>query len=522
MPTRTYGHRSDGTRAKTMVSRVSRRREETLDPDDWNNIRRVGHRMLDDMMNYLSSVGERPAWQAVPQEVKQSLSTPMPQEPCELEAVYDEFKRQILPYPTGNIHPRFWGWVMGTGTPEGMLAEMLAAGMNAWVGGFDQSATLVEEQVLSWLTDMLGFPPGTSGVLTSGCTVANIIGLTVARHAKAPFDVRKEGLQNHTHAPLVVYCSSEVHSWAQKAVELMGLGDNCLRRVPVDSSFRMEMSALRAAIRADRKNGKAPFCVIGTAGTVNTGTVDPLQELAAICREEGLWFHIDGAFGALAVLSPKWRNKVAGLQLADSIGFDLHKWMYVPFEAGCILVRDSKAHRSAFEITPSYLSSQGRGVAPRAPEFAARGIDLARNFKALKIWFSLKTHGSLKYGRLIEQNIAQAHYMAALVKRNRRLELLAPVELNVVCFRYNPGLSDENELNRMNEEILIRIQESGLAVPSGTRVSGQFAIRIAVTNHRSKNADFKLLTTKVLHLGSELLKKNGRLLLQHRKIHGAL
>jgi aromatic-L-amino-acid/L-tryptophan decarboxylase len=502
---------SDRVRPETQSCRVRRRREETLDPDDWDEVRRLGHRMLDDMMDYLSTVRERPAWHAVPAEVQRNLSGPVPYEPCALESVYDDFKRQILPYPTGNIHPRFWGWVMGTGTPVAMLAEMLAAGMNSWVGGFDQSATFVEEQVLNWLAEMLGFPKGTSGVLTSGCTVANVIGLVVARHAKAPFEVRKEGLQNQTHAPLVVYCSSEAHSWAQKAVELIGLGDNSLRRVPVDSSFRIEVSALRAAIQADRKNGKAPFCVIATAGTVNTGAVDPLQELAAICREEGLWFHIDGAFGALVTLSPKWRNKVAGLQLADSLGFDLHKWMYIPFEAGCVFVRDREAHRSAFQITPSYMSSQGRGVAPRAPEFAALGIDMARNFKALKVWFSLKTHGTLKYGRLIEQNIEQAQYMAALIKRNPHLQLLAPVELNVVCFRYNPGLSDESEIDRMNEEILIRIQESGVAVPSGTRVSGRFAIRVAVTNHRSTRADFRLLAHQVLKLGSDLQAEDAQL-----------
>lgn len=506
---RTVSQHSDGTRAKIKLSQARRTHEETLDPDNWDEVRRLGHRMLDDMVDYLSSVRERPAWHAVPAEVKQSLSAPVPYEPCALESVYDDFKRQILPYPTGNIHPRFWGWVVGTGTPVAMLAEMLAAGMNSWVGGFDQSATLVEEQVLRWLTDMLGFPEGTSGVLTSGCTVANIIGLTVARHAKAPFDVRKEGLQNHTHAPLVVYCSAEVHGWAQKAVELMGLGDDCLRRIPVDASFRMEISALRASIQADRKNGKAPFCVIGTAGTVNTGAVDPLQELAAICQGEGLWFHIDGAFGALAQLSPKWRTKVAGLQLADSLAFDLHKWMYLPFEAGCVLVRDRQAHRNAFLITPSYMSPQGRGVAPRASEFGALGIDLTRNFKALKVWFSLKTHGTLKYGRLIEQNIEQTRYLASLIKKNPRLQLLAPVELNVVCFRYNPGLPDENNLDRMNEDILIRIQESGVAVPSGTRVSGHFAIRVAVTNHRSTRADFRLLVNQVLKLGSDLSARNG-------------
>jgi aromatic-L-amino-acid/L-tryptophan decarboxylase len=471
-------------------------------------MRGLGHRMLDDMIDYLSSVRGRPVWQPVPTEVKQSLSAPLPLEPSALESVYGDFKQQILPYPTGNIHPRFWGWVMGTGTPVAMLAEMLAAGMNSWVGGFDQSATLVEEQVLTWLKEMLGFPEGTSGVLTSGCTMANIIGLTVARHAKAPFDVRKHGLQNHAHAPLVVYCSSEVHSWAQKAVELLGLGDNALHRVPVDSPFRMEISALRAAVLSDRKDGKTPFCVIGTAGTVNTGAVDGLSELAALCREEQLWFHIDGAFGALAALSPKWRDKVAGLNLADSIAFDLHKWMYMPFEAGCVLVRDREAHHNAFVVTPSYLSSQGRGIAPRAPEFTARGIDLARNFKALKIWFSIRTHGTLKFGRLIEQNIEQAHYLAALIEEEPHLELLAPVELNVVCFRFNPGLIDERELDRINEAILIQIQESGVAVPSGTRVSGRFAIRVAVTNHRSRKADFNLLALYVLKLGAKARGEN--------------
>jgi aromatic-L-amino-acid/L-tryptophan decarboxylase len=494
----------NGARAKNKSSRNLRACEENLDPDDWDDVRRLGHQMLDDMMDYLSSVRERPAWSAVPAEVKQSLSGPVPNEPSHLGSVYDEFKRLILPYPTGNIHPRFWGWVMGTGTPVAMLAEMLAAGMNSWVGGFDQSATLVEEEVVSWLAEMLGFSPKTSGVLTSGCTVANIIGLTVARHSKAPFDIRKEGLQNQANASLVVYCSSEVHSWAQKAVELLGLGDNSLRRIPVDSSFRIEVPALRAAIRSDRNGGKTPFCVIGTAGTVNTGAVDPLDELAALCQEEGLWFHVDGAFGALAALSPKWHNRVAGLQLADSLAFDLHKWMYIPFEAGCVMVRDREAHRNAFLMTPSYLGSQGRGVAPRGPEFAALGIDLARNFKALKVWFSLKTHGTLKYGRLIEQNIEQAQYLAAIIKRSPRLQLLAPVVLNVVCFRYNPGFVDESNLGRMNEEIMIRIQESGVAVPSGTRISGLFAIRVAVTNHRSTRADFRMLTSMVLKLGSDL------------------
>lgn len=479
--------------------------EETLDPHDWEEVRRVGHRMVDDMLDYLATVRERPVWHPVPDEVRQALSTGVPLEPSPLDAVYDEFTHHVLPYPTGNIHPRFWGWVMGTGTPVAMLADMLASGMNSWLGGFDHSATYVERQVIGWMAEILGYPRDASGVLTSGCTVANIIGLAVARHAKAPFDVRRHGLQGRmAGAPLVVYCSSEAHSWTAKAVELLGLGTTHLRRVAVDAEYRIDLGALNAAIASDRAEGLTPICVIGTAGTVNTGATDDLNALATICTRENLWFHVDGAFGALAVLSPRWRSCVAGLAGADSIALDLHKWMYMPFEAGCILVRDGTVHLDTFAASTAYMQSQGRGLAPRPPEFVPLGIDMARSFKALKIWMCLKTYGLEAFGRLIEQNIDQAQYLGALIDRDRRLELLAPVALNVVCFRYRGNDGDDASMNARNEAIVFHLQESGVAVPSLTQLGGRSAIRVAVTNHRSRREDFDVLVQQVLAAGAQL------------------
>jgi glutamate/tyrosine decarboxylase-like PLP-dependent enzyme len=476
--------------------------EETLDPADWDELRRAGHRMVDDMLDYLASVRSRPAWQPVPESVKTALSAGLPLQPSPIDAVYEEFTRHVLPFPTGNIHPRFWGWVMGTGTPVAMLADMLASGMNAWAGGFDQSATLVEQQVIAWLAEMLGYPSSASGVLTAGCTAANIVGVALARRAKTPVNVREHGLQGDD-PPVTVYGSTETHSWADKGVELLGIGSAFFRRIATDSAHRIELRHLREAVAADRRHGRMPICVIGTAGTVNTGASDDLQELARFCEDQQLWLHVDGAFGALAALSPRWRSAVTGLPLADSIGFDLHKWMYMPFEAGCLLVRDGDFHRHAFAASSSYMRSQGRGLAPQPPEFVTLGIDMARSFKALKIWMCLKTYGLEKYGRLIGQNIDQAHYLGSLVEADPRLELLAPVALNVVCFRFR-GAATEMVLNDLNEEIVLRLQESGFAVPSMTHLDGRLAIRVAITNHRSRREDFDLLIGRVLELGSQL------------------
>ncbi len=478
--------------------------EETLDPQDWQAMRRLGHCMVDDMIVYLRTLRERPAWQPIPPQVKERLHQPLPQKPEGAEAAYQDFVENVLPYPHGNIHPRYWGFVNGTGTVFGMFAEMLAAAMNPNVGGADHSAVYVERQVLDWCKEMLGYPPEASGILVSGGSMANLLGLAIARNTKTDFDIRTEGVRA---APgmLTVYCSSETHSSVQKAVELLGLGSKALRKVPVDREYRLDSSHLEKMIAEDRKAGHIPFCVVGTAGTVNTGAIDPLDRIADICRRENLWFHVDGAFGSLAALVPEMRDRLRGMTGADSIAFDLHKWMYLPYEAGCVLVKNKAAHEKAFAVVPAYLAKHERGLMAGPEWFANYGIQLTRGFRALKAWLVLKEHGLEKFRTLIRQNIAQAQYLADLVEKSESLELLAPVPLNVVCFRFTSARLDEKVLNELNRELLMELHERGIAVPTSTVLQGKYALRVAITNHRSRKEDFEALVRGAERLGKERL-----------------
>jgi len=478
--------------------------EETLDPADWEQFRKFAHGVVNDTISFLATLRERGAWAAMPEEVRASFNEPLPLEPAGAERAYADFVERVRPYPNGNLHPRFWGWVQGTGTPVAMLADFLASALNPHMAGFNQAPALVEEQVLSWLKELMRFPRDSSGVLVSGGSMANLIGLAVARTAKAGFDVREHGLQGYHGPRLVFYASSETHGWCRKAAELLGLGNSALRRVPVDANYRMDLEALRVLIESDRREAMQPFCVVGNAGTINTGATDDLGALARVCRNENLWFHVDGAFGALTRLSENLRGIVDGIEEADSLAFDLHKWMYLPFEVGCVLVRDAPAHRRTFAASQTYFGDSDRGTIAGGLPFADRGIELTRSFRALKVWMSLKAHGVKKFSRLIEQNVAQAQYLVERIGSEQELELLAPAPLNVVCFRFHPLQSSEPRLNSINKELLLRLQESGVAVPSSTVLDGKFAIRVAVTNHRSRRADFDALLATVLKLGEAI------------------
>ena len=480
--------------------------ERTLDPaapQDWRALRELGHQMVDDMFGYLEHVRERPVWQRIPDASKTHFATPIPREPQGAEAAYDEFKQHILPYPLGNIHPRFWSWVCGTGSAGGMLAEMLSAAMNSNVHGGDHAAVYVEQQVLGWLKDAIGYPTDATGILVTGGTMANFVGLLVARNAKADWDIKAEGATQGTR-PLIVYASREAHSSIVKSMEALGLGSNNLRTIPTDDKFRIKLDVLRAAIALDRDLGYLPICVVGNAGTVNTGAIDDLDALATLCHTEGLWFHVDGAFGAAAAISPTLRPLLRGLERADSLAFDLHKWMFMPYDVGCVLIRWPGQHHRAFDYAAPYLDPHGRGVTAGPIQFSRYGLDLSRGFRALKVWFSLKEHGLSTYQALVEQHVAHAHYLASLVRATPDLELLAPVALNIVCFRFRGGLDDETTLNAVNKEIVLRMQEAGIAAPSSTIIDGKFAIRVAHTNHRSTCSDFALLVREVVRIGTEM------------------
>src|SRR4029077_6893921 len=445
-------------------------------------------------------------WRPIPADVRARFKGPIPREPEGAERAYADFREYVLPHPMGNIHPRFWGWGMGTGTPLGALAEMLAAGMNPNMGGADHVPNHVEAQVLDWCKEMLGFPPEASGLLLSGGSVANLVGLAVARSARAGFDVRKRGVRA-AEGPLTVYGSVEMHSSIQKAVELLGLGSEGLRLVPVNADFEIDLGALERMLRDDRAAGCRPVCLVGNAGTVGTGAIDDLRGLAELSARERVWFHVDGAFGSLAVLVPEYRSRLAGVERADSIAFDLHKWVYVPFEAGCTLVRDAEAHRQAFSLRPDYLTHAERGLAAGTLWFSDYGIQLTRGFRALKVWMSLKEHGLEKYARLVRQNIEQARYLAERIREAPDLEVLAPVPLTIVCFRYVAPGRDDAALDVLNQELLIQLHEQGIAVPSNLTLGGRFALRGPITNHRSRREDFDVLVRETRRIGAELARR---------------
>lgn len=475
---------------------------QSLDPKDWQNFRKTAHEALDLAIEFLENARSRPVWRPVPEEVRARLRQEVPVEGQGLDATLREFEELIFPYSTGNTHPRFFGWVHGTGTASGVVAEMLAATMNSNCGGRDHGALYVERSVIDWCRQIAGLPEGAGGLLVSGTSMAALIALGTARqHAIA--GVRQQGVAADG-GRLTAYTSAEVHESTAKALEVLGLGSGMLRRIPVDSAYRMDTGALREAVRADRDAGLQPFAVIATAGTVNTGGIDDLETIADICAQHGAWFHVDGAFGALCLLDPTLKPLVKGIERADSIAFDFHKWMHVQYDAGCVLVRRGHLLREAYTTRPTYLQSAACGLAGGGEWFCEYGIELSRGFRALKVWFSLKEFGTRRLGECIRRNCDQAQYLAGLVRAAGELELLAEPTLNIVCFRYSDPALDAAELDRLNGDIVADLQESGVAAPSSTRIQGKFAIRACITNHRAIDEDFRILVDGVRSAGARL------------------
>ena len=486
-------------RAASLQSQSS----ETLDPKDWDEIRAQGHRMLDDMIDYVAGIRDRAVWQPIPDEARARFRAALPRQPCDLGEVYREFSDFILPYTTGNVHPGFMGWVHGGGTAVGMLAEMLAAGLNANLGGRDHIPIEVERQIVEWTRQLFGFPDGASGIFVTGTSMANLMAVLVARTSALGRSVRQHGLGDDG-ALLTAYASTAAHGCITKAMDIAGFGSDALRCIAVDRSHRMDVDVLRERIASDRAAGLKPFLVIGSAGTVDIGAIDDLVALGSLCREEGLWFHVDGAYGALGILSPALAPRLAGLEGADSIALDFHKWGQVPYDAGFLLVRDGDRHRDGFAAPAAYLRRETRGLAANSPWPCDLGPDLSRGFRALKTWFTLKTFGTEKLGAVITHTCALAGYLEARILAERRLELLAPVQLNIVCFRYRAA-----DANRVNGEIVIDIQESGVAAPSTTLLDGRLAIRAAIVNHRTDTCDVDALLSAVLRFGEQRSADDG-------------
>ena len=460
--------------------------------------------MLDDMLDYLERLREQPVWQPLPQEVRDTFRQPLDNDTADLAAVHDTFMKTILPYAVGNTHPGFMGWVHGGGTPVGMLAEMLAAGLNANLGGRDQAPVELERQLVQWIRKLFAFPETANGLFVTGTSMANLISVLIARTALLGKDVRQKGM-TASKLRLVAYTSACAHISIAQAMDITGIGSDALRMIPVDAHYRMDVAALAKAIAADKKAGLTPFFIAATAGSADVGAIDPLDAIAEIARREKLWFHVDGAYGALAILASDIAPRLQGIERADSIAFDFHKWGQVPYDAGFILVRNGEYQLDTFASPAAYLMRATRGLAAGSPWPCDLGPELSRGFRALKTWFTIKVYGPEKLGRIISNTCLLAQYMKQRIESAPQLELLAPIALNIVCFRYRSPNAD-----RINADIVIALQESGIAAPSTTTLQGRLAIRAAIVNHRTTASDIDALIDATLSFGeaAENNKKN--------------
>jgi aromatic-L-amino-acid/L-tryptophan decarboxylase len=472
-----------------------------LPPDE---LRRLGHLAVEAVAAHREGVTEKPVFGKVG-EAAVLFDEPLPETGMPAEEVIAFVREQILSRPFGNSHPRFFGFINATADPLGTVADYMASAMNPNCWGGDHAAVHVESRVIRWLAEGLSLPATTEGILTSGGSMANFTALAAARRAFCP-EVREDGLPRD--ARLTVYASDQVHNCVDKAIDLLGIGMRQLRRLPADDHFRLRVDALRQAVLADRQAGLRPAIVVGNAGTVNTGAIDPLDELADFCRDEGLWFHVDGAYGAMAALSKRLRPLFRGLERADSIAADPHKWLYVPYEAGAALVREPGRLADAFRKPAEYLVQDSESPFPGPVAFNERGPELSRGFKALKVWMGFKRHGRQGFAAAIERDVDLAHFLSDEVDRRPDFERLAEPVLSIVNFRYRPepGMS-EKALAALNLRIVNRLVGSGSFFLAPTLLNGKTSLRVAIVNFRTSESDLVALLDETARFGLELLER---------------
>jgi glutamate/tyrosine decarboxylase-like PLP-dependent enzyme len=468
--------------------------------------RSAGHELVDQIAGWLGQLSEGPVvHDESAADVRRALGAdrPLPEAGTDAAALLGEAADLLFAHSLFNGHPRFFGYITSSPAPIGALADLLASSVNQNVGAWRLSpmAHEIEAQTIRWIAELIGFPTDTGGLLVSGGNMANFVCFLAARAKKAP-EARVRGLRAMP-APLRVYATAETHTWLQKAADQFGLGTDTIRHIPTDRQQAMVAAALEAQIAADRRDGDLPFLVVATAGSVGTGAVDPLREIAAVCRRHDVWFHVDGAYGALAAGVPGAPDELAALGEADSVAVDPHKWLYVPLEAGCALVRRPGDLRQAFSYHPSYYHFD-RDIT----NYFEYGPQNSRGFRALKVWLALRQVGSAGYRQMIGDDIALSRHLHALVQEHPEFEALTQ-QLSINTFRYVPqelrptlGAPDtEARLQRLNEDLLARVERSGEAFLSNAVVDGRFALRACIVNFRTSAADVEALLPLLSRLG---------------------
>ena len=477
---------------------------------DAETFRRLGHRAVDRLADLLASLPSRPVTSGHDAAyLRDALGQrPAPDDGADPEELLDEITAFLIDHSLYNGHPRFMGYITSSPAPLGSLADLVAATVNPNCGSFSLSpvATLIEEQAVAWMAELLGLPASSAGLLVSGGNMANMVGFWAARTAKASAQVRHDGLRAEA-AQLVAYCSAETHTWIQKAADLSGIGTRAIRWIPADGNQRLQVAALESQLAQDRAAGLQPFLVVGTAGTVGTGAVDPLPEIARVCREHGLWFHVDGAYGAPAVLAVGAPPELAAMADADSLAFDPHKWLYAPLEAGCVFVRNPDALKAAFSYHPAYYHFD-TGERNPPPNFYELGPQNSRGFRALKVWLGIRQAGRKGYAESIGEDIRLARELFDRAAEHPELEAVTH-NLSITTFRYVPPAidrraSDQHALNDLNERILTALQRSGRAYVSNAVVDGRYVLRACIVNFRTASEDLQLLLDAVLEIGRSL------------------
>lgn len=475
---------------------------------DRDTFRRLGYHAVDLAADYLVETRSRAAFHPMlPDERQALLEQELPLEKGEPTAIVDFFQQNILSHPMGNGHPRFFGWVNSPPSHMGILAELLAATMDPSCAGGDHAAIYLERCVTRWLLELVGFPlEGSMGLLVSGGSMASLTCLAAARYWACQltgWNVREEGLLQH--APLILYLSEEGHSCIRKSMELLGLGSSSLHLVPMHSDLTMDVDALRSAINADRAVGKQPFCVVASAGTVNTGAIDPIEAIADLCEQEKLWLHIDGAYGAVGILDKRIAERYRGMERAQSLALDPHKWLSIPYECGCAIVRDAANLRSTFSLVPPYVQTEeGKGFGG-LPWFSEYGFQQTRGFRALKLWMTLKHAGRAGLEKHVSRHNDLAQRLAELIDAAPDMQRMASVTLSIVCFRYVPSnlRGDEEQLDALNKQIMQEMQTSGEAFVTSTTLQGHFVLRACILHYDTTEEDLVALLAIVRKIGSK-------------------